>query len=77
VKIAVVDTGVNLTHPDLEASIDRVGGLVNGYDFVNNDAIQTMITGMAHTLPVSPRQSRTMLWVYQAWPAASKLCPSR
>jgi subtilisin family serine protease len=37
VKIAVIDTGVNLSHPDLEASIDRVGGLVNGYDFVNND----------------------------------------
>ena len=33
VIIAIVDTGVDLTHPDLSAKI------VAGYDFVNNDAI--------------------------------------
>lgn len=32
VKIAIIDTGVDLTHPDLAAKI------VAGYDFVNNDA---------------------------------------
>jgi subtilisin family serine protease len=37
VKIAIVDTGVNITHLDLAASIDRVNGQVNGFDFVNND----------------------------------------
>ncbi len=32
VTIAILDTGVDLTHPDL------VSQMVNGYDFVNNDA---------------------------------------
>lgn len=32
VVIAVLDTGVDLTHPDLQAKI------VSGYDFINNDA---------------------------------------
>lgn len=32
VTIAIVDTGVDLTHPDL------AGKIVGGYDFVNNDA---------------------------------------
>ncbi|SEC30346.1 Serine protease, subtilisin family [Paenibacillus sp. GP183] len=38
VKIAIVDTGVNINHLDLADSIDRVNGQVNGYDFINNDA---------------------------------------
>ncbi len=33
VVIAIIDTGVDLTHPDLAAK------LVAGYDFVNNDAV--------------------------------------
>ena len=33
VVIAIIDTGVNLTHPDL------AGKIVAGYDFVNNDAV--------------------------------------
>ncbi len=33
VTIAVIDTGVDLTHPDLQAN------LLPGYDFVNNDAV--------------------------------------
>ncbi len=33
VTIAVVDTGVDLTHPDLSAKI------IGGYDFVNNDPV--------------------------------------
>lgn len=33
IRIAVVDTGVQLTHPDLS------GKLVSGYDFVSNDSI--------------------------------------
>jgi subtilisin family serine protease len=37
VKIAIVDTGVNITHLDLAASIDRMDGQVNGFDFINND----------------------------------------
>ncbi len=32
IKIAIIDTGVDLNHPDLQAKI------VAGYDFVNNDA---------------------------------------
>ncbi|WP_241154368.1 S8 family serine peptidase [Staphylospora marina] len=33
IKIAIVDTGVDLTHPDLAAKI------VGGWDFVDNDAV--------------------------------------
>jgi len=38
VKIAIVDTGVDMLHEDLQNRILRSGGQVVGYDFVNDDA---------------------------------------
>lgn len=38
VVIAVIDTGVDLDHPDLESKILWSGGSVVGYDFVNDDS---------------------------------------
>ncbi|MBI3911134.1 MAG: S8 family serine peptidase [Armatimonadetes bacterium] len=37
VVVAVIDTGVDYTHPDLSANILRSGGQVVGYDYYNND----------------------------------------
>lgn len=40
--IAIIDTGVNLTHPDLTNKIYRdANGTVIGYDYVNNDTNPT------------------------------------
>lgn len=38
VIVAIVDTGVQYTHPDLTNKILRSGGLVVGYDYANNDS---------------------------------------
>ncbi|HWP80767.1 MAG TPA: S8 family serine peptidase [Candidatus Acidoferrum sp.] len=38
VTVAVVDTGVDLSHPDLESNLWSDGGGDHGYDFVNDDA---------------------------------------
>lgn len=38
VVVAVIDTGVDYSHPDLENSIYKTFGTVKGYDLVNNDA---------------------------------------
>ncbi len=38
VVVAIVDTGVQLNHPDLTNKILRNNGIVVGYDYVNNDA---------------------------------------
>jgi subtilisin family serine protease len=39
IVVAVIDTGVDLDHPDLADNILRTNGEVVGYDFVNNDSI--------------------------------------
>lgn len=37
-KIAVIDTGVDYTHPDLGGCLEATCKVIGGYDFVNNDA---------------------------------------
>lgn len=39
VVVAVIDSGVNSSHPDLDEAMYKVGGVVRGYDFVDNDAV--------------------------------------
>ncbi len=38
VKVAVIDTGINYNHPDLGGGFGAGKKVVDGYDFVNNDA---------------------------------------
>jgi serine protease AprX len=37
IKVAVIDTGINYTHPDLGGGFGNGKKVVDGYDFVNND----------------------------------------
>ncbi|MDD2260174.1 MAG: S8 family serine peptidase [Acholeplasmataceae bacterium] len=38
VKIAIIDTGVDYTHPDLGGCLGSNCKIIGGYDFINNDA---------------------------------------
>jgi subtilisin family serine protease len=38
VVVAVIDTGVDLSHPALQDNLYKVNGELKGYDFANNDA---------------------------------------
>jgi subtilisin family serine protease len=38
IKVAIIDTGINYTHPDLGGGFGSGKKVADGYDFVNNDA---------------------------------------
>ncbi len=61
--IAIVDTGVDMTHPDLAAKL-----VSSGHDFANDDNDATDDCGTARTSPGSPPRTRTM-------PSASPASP--